>query len=91
MADFQQSTLFGVLFCFVCLSLALLFQLWLGENVVTGTLPSSLGSLSQILKLDLAWNRLTGSIPPSIGSLMALTRINLADNSLGGMLEQLCI
>ena len=51
---------------------------------LTGTVPSSLGKLSQLTRLYLQDNKLTGSIPSELGGLSNLTRLNLYHNSLSG-------
>ena len=51
---------------------------------LTGTVPASLGSLSQMAALDLGRNRLTGSIPSSLGSLASLENLKLSRNDLTG-------
>ena len=51
---------------------------------LTGTVPSSLGKLSQLTRLYLQDNKLTGSIPQELGGLSNLTRLNLYHNSLSG-------
>ena len=58
--------------------------LHLGENQLSGPIPSSLGSLTRLEYLDLYTNQLTGSIPSSLGSLARLRQLNLADNQLTG-------
>jgi len=57
-------------------------DLWLDDNSLTGTIPSSLGSLSELQRLYLQGNSLTGTIPPSLGELSELYRLYLYDNSL---------
>ena len=56
----------------------------LGDNELTGSIPSSLGSLSNLEQLELGFNELTGSIPSSLGSLTNLTLLNLFYNELTG-------
>lgn len=51
---------------------------------LTGTLPSSLGSLSRLTHLTLHDNELTGGIPSTFGSLANLQELNLGDNRLTG-------
>ena len=51
---------------------------------LTGTIPASLGKLSQLTRLYLQDNKLTGSIPPELGDLSNLTHFNLYYNSLSG-------
>jgi len=51
------------------------------ENNLAGTIPTELGSLSQLTSLTLERNSLTGSIPKEIGNLSKLTSLNLYWNS----------
>ena len=53
-------------------------------NQLTGSIPSSLGSLTNLEYLGLSGNQLTGSIPPSLGSLTNLRLLGLGDNQLTG-------
>jgi phosphodiesterase/alkaline phosphatase D-like protein/Leucine-rich repeat (LRR) protein len=53
-------------------------------NQLTGSIPSTLGSLTQLTNLDLSYNNLSGSIPPALGSLTQLTNLDLSGNSLSG-------
>ena len=59
-------------------------RLLLHENRLTGSIPSSLGSLASLEGLHLYDNELTGSIPPSLGSLVSLEGLHLYDNELTG-------
>ena len=56
----------------------------LDTNGLTGSIPSSLGSLTNLAWLDLSNNQLTGSIPSSLGSLTNLTHLWLNGNQLTG-------
>lgn len=59
--------------------------LFLGQNgVAPGTIPASIGSLSNIENLHLWMNGLTGTIPDSIGSLTNTKGMFLDQNSLTG-------
>ena len=59
-------------------------KLSLGSNNLTGTLPASLGNLSQLESLILQRNELSGSIPANLGSLSSLTHLFLNNNQLSG-------
>ena len=59
-------------------------QLELFNNNLDGTIPSSLGNLSNLTLLDLSKNNLTGNIPSSFGNLSNLTSLNLEANQLTG-------
>ncbi|XP_068646315.1 receptor-like protein EIX1 [Aristolochia californica] len=70
-------------------------QVWLGEtsnfktlkvldlsdNLFSGFIPSSIGSLSSLEELDLRGNKLGGYIPQSIGKLSNLRSFDIANNS----------
>ena len=51
---------------------------------LSGSLPSSLSSLTGLLGLTLSNNKLSGTIPPGIGSLTSLKALTLSGNSLTG-------
>ncbi len=54
----------------------------LGNNGLTGTIPSSIGNLTNLTVLDLAFNQLNGSIPSSVGNLSSLTNLRIQSNQL---------
>ena len=56
----------------------------LSSNGWTGSIPSSLGSLTNLETLSLAFNQLTGSIPSSLGRLTNLEYLYLRSNELTG-------
>ena len=58
--------------------------MYLGDNELTGSIPSSLGNLTNLQSLGLSENQLTGSIPPSLGSLTNLQSLQLFENQLTG-------
>ena len=51
---------------------------------LTGSIPSQLGSLSNLTILNLYGNGLTGTIPPELGSVSSLKRLYLNANQLTG-------
>ena len=59
-------------------------RLELGDNGLTGSIPSALGSLANLEWLDLSSNELSGPIPSALGSLTNLFFLNLSRNELGG-------
>ena len=59
-------------------------QLHLYDNQLNGSIPSSLGNLSNLIYLFLHDNQLTGSIPPTLGNLSNLHGLNLYGNQLTG-------
>ena len=56
----------------------------LGDNRLSGTIPSELGSLTNLLGLYLHENELSGTIPPELGNLTGLTTLSLSENELSG-------
>ena len=51
---------------------------------LSGTLPSEIGSMTNLLTLEIYDSDLTGSIPSSLGSLVLLTNLDLTTNQLTG-------
>ncbi|RKN04550.1 hypothetical protein D7036_12105 [Aquimarina sp. BL5] len=58
----------------------------LENNVVSGTIPSSISNLIYLTNLDLNTNALIGEIPSSMGALLELTYLSMHHNSLTGNL-----
>ncbi|CAI5475067.1 unnamed protein product [Closterium sp. Yama58-4] len=56
----------------------------LSNNILSDTIPASLGNLPQLKFLELNNNQLSGEIPASIGNLKRLKSISLAHNQLQG-------
>eukprot|EP01127_Copromyxa_protea_P022428 TRINITY_DN802_c0_g3_i3.p1 TRINITY_DN802_c0_g3~~TRINITY_DN802_c0_g3_i3.p1 ORF type:complete len:331 (-),score=45.74 TRINITY_DN802_c0_g3_i3:962-1954(-) len=52
--------------------------------MLSGTIPASIGKMTQLVVLDLSNNKLQGTIPPAILSLPNLEYLNLAGNDLVG-------
>ncbi|XP_024525088.1 probable LRR receptor-like serine/threonine-protein kinase At1g56140 [Selaginella moellendorffii] len=63
-----------------------LFDLNLGQNMITGTLPAELGSLSNLLYFNIGINRLRGPLPASFGRLTQLRSMGIGTNYLTGSL-----
>ena len=59
-------------------------ELDLSENELNGTIPSELGSLTNLEGLKLSQNQLRGVIPPELGSLTNLEVLDLYENRLSG-------
>ncbi|KAK6118719.1 hypothetical protein DH2020_047524 [Rehmannia glutinosa] len=58
----------------------------LSNNTLSGSIPSSLGNLTNITSIDLANNKFTGHIPPHLDNLVNLEGLNLSHNVLEGTL-----
>ena len=49
-----------------------------------GSIPQSIGDLTELTQLNVKGNSLIGEIPESIGNLTKLTQLNLSNNELSG-------
>ena len=58
--------------------------LFLGDNQMTGPIPSELGNLANLQELNLRYNQLTGPIPPELGNLANLEWLSFSGNQLRG-------
>jgi hypothetical protein len=65
--------------------------LYLPGNRLCGTLPSTLGSLSQLLDLELWNNNLSGGIPSTLASCTQLEILDLHENMLSGYLPDFSV
>ncbi|XP_077225784.1 receptor kinase-like protein Xa21 [Tasmannia lanceolata] len=61
-----------------------LYQLAIGENQISGNIPSQIGNLINLQALGIYSTFITGSIPTSIGMLQNLQQLYLGNNSLSG-------
>ena len=59
-------------------------ELRLGDNGLTGSIPTALGSLATLRWLDLSSNELSGPIPGALGNLADLVVLRLSWNDLSG-------
>ena len=53
-------------------------------NSFSGSIPTGLGLLTNLISLDLSWNQLTGSLPSELGNLSSAANIVLSSNSITG-------
>lgn len=58
----------------------------LSGNILSGTIPSSLGDLMMLEVLNLSNNQLSSQVPDEIGNLRSLDDLNLSNNFLQGQL-----
>ena len=63
-----------------------LLYMYLNDNSLVRTLPSSLGNMQKLQDLSVAGNRLGGAIPKSFGNLQALSFLQLQYNIFTGQL-----
>ncbi|GJX91925.1 leucine-rich repeat-containing protein [Tanacetum coccineum] len=75
-ATYKQVTLYN-LSCSTIILTTMLLEF-------TGTIPESIGNMTQLIYLDLCFNNFNGVIPQSIGSLTKLISLSLDHNSLYG-------
>jgi len=62
-------------------------SLHIDNNLLRGTLPASLGNLTELRTLPIYGCRFTGTIPPSLGNLKSLIKFEAYDNRLSGTLS----
>ncbi len=60
------------------------YELYLGDNNLVGTLPASLGNLRELYVLGLSNNKLSGSIPATFGNFVNLQLLHLSNNQFSG-------
>jgi len=67
-------------------------RLHIGDNTIGGSIPASIGTLSQLLTLKLDNNDLDGGIPSELANLPALTNLTLDNNNalVGSVPEAFC-
>ncbi|KAL3636737.1 hypothetical protein CASFOL_019036 [Castilleja foliolosa] len=58
--------------------------LYLGNNRISGPIPSEIGQLKYIIVLDLSKNNFSGHIPDAISNLTNLESLDLSENDLTG-------
>lgn len=61
-----------------------LVSLYLAENLLNGSIPSSIASCAQLTDLSLAHNRFSGAVPGGLGQLKGLMDIDFSHNLLSG-------
>ncbi|XVF19893.1 hypothetical protein REPUB_Repub11eG0150700 [Reevesia pubescens] len=61
-----------------------LIVLYMGRNQITGSIPSGITNLVNLMGIGLEYNQLTGTIPNSIGKLKKLQVVAFGGNALTG-------
>ncbi|XP_058080695.1 putative receptor-like protein kinase At3g47110 [Magnolia sinica] len=59
-------------------------HLYMGRNHIYGSIPASIGRLTNLALLNLSHNSISGEIPPEIGQLKELQMLGLAQNRIQG-------
>ncbi|KAJ3304156.1 hypothetical protein HDU76_005244, partial [Blyttiomyces sp. JEL0837] len=67
-----------------CDSTGRITALDVSDNLFSGSIPSSIGSLAKLSTIDFSLNSFSGQIPDSIGSLSQLQTLDLAENLFSG-------
>lgn len=76
----------------ICLSANTPLSIHISKQGLIGSLPSSVGGLTNLLSLDLSFNSLKKTIPSTIGSMKSLVRLLLNSNALTGSIPTgLCL
>jgi len=63
-------------------------ELELPENNLVGTIPTSIGNLSELTYLELGDNNLEGGIPETVGMLKKLSQLRLGNTGIGGTIPE---
>ena len=58
--------------------------IFLGQNELTGGIPSQLGEATGLQELNVNDNKLNGTIPAQIGSITTLQELDIGGNDLNG-------
>ncbi|KAI6691658.1 hypothetical protein NL676_028486 [Syzygium grande] len=67
-------------------NLTYVFNLNLGQNLLTGSLSPSIGNLTRMQYLSLGINALSGELPPQLGLLTELLSLSFSTNNFNGSL-----
>ncbi|KAF4398958.1 hypothetical protein G4B88_023552 [Cannabis sativa] len=66
-----------------------LSYLSLSQNMLSGSIPASLGKLSSLNTFDIRYNQFNGSLPESFGGMSSLESIDISDNHLEGVVSEI--
>jgi len=86
--DFSTNSLDGTIPTWKLLSTK---TLNLAQNLLTGTLPPSLGCCTRLEYLSVADNRLTGTVPSALTNITSLKNLYLSHNSFTGCLPSVAL
>ncbi|XP_058094901.1 MDIS1-interacting receptor like kinase 2-like isoform X3 [Magnolia sinica] len=64
-----------------------LVHLILNQNLLRGTIPTQIGSLSKLILLDLSANKLSGALPLSLANLTSILELHLSNNMITGVIS----
>jgi len=62
-------------------------NLIIDHNLLSGSIPASLGGLSELTNISLSHNQFSGAIPNEIGNLSRLKTLDFSINALNGSLS----
>ena len=66
-------------------------QIAFDSNMLSGTLPTSIGKLSNLILCDFSWNQLQGSLPSEVGGLVNLENLVLRETGISGKHISSCL
>ncbi|KAF7065109.1 hypothetical protein CFC21_071272 [Triticum aestivum] len=87
--DLGSNELDGELMPDLCSSLPSLKKLFLPNNYLNGTVPTSLGNCANLESIDLSFNFLVGQIPPEVITLPKLVDLVMWANGLSGAIPDI--
>ncbi|KAI3872986.1 hypothetical protein MKW92_025135 [Papaver armeniacum] len=82
--NLTSSNLQGTLYSFNFSSFTNFVSLDLGNNKLSGFIPSQIGSLSKLSHLGLSMNKFSGHLPVEIGFLTNITFLDVSQNQISG-------
>ncbi|GFP94196.1 leucine-rich repeat receptor protein kinase exs [Phtheirospermum japonicum] len=86
--DLSDNKLSGTIFPKIDYKLKYLRQLILDNNNFSGSLPSTIGHLTNLLELSLHSNSFSGNLPKEVGSLHLIQSLDISGNSFSGDLPR---